>query len=305
MDWDFFISDGKFKAKRLPVPRCKVKIKDVSDLTDLRTELRGSPSIKDAQRSYAFYCDWYEVEVEDFEDFLERNPRGVLDDLSGLAGDEALLAEMRDSYESPDDEEWISVSQDTYSRLNALELVKSKESVCEEDWIKLYDYEYTAAQLDSLSNEWNLDLKGKKADKVLGLVQAIQSKRVSLPQPHFVKPGPKFEEWYSELQRKYISEIATGLTSFDYPAAFQKAVWEEALIGLPSGSIKAEVQAERLDTVRADKAPPSAPVSPDADTWLEELPGNEEETKQGLSGAQILLGIVAGIFGIWVMWKLI
>ena len=74
MDWDYFIEDEKFKAKRLPTAKCKVKIHDTSDLTDIRAALRSCDTIEESKREYKFWCDSYEVEVEPFEEFLEQNP---------------------------------------------------------------------------------------------------------------------------------------------------------------------------------------------------------------------------------------
>jgi len=75
VDCEYFIEDGKFKVRRFPSSKSPVKIKDCTDLQDIRSELRGLSSIEECIEAYEFYFndqEWYEVEVETFEELFER-----------------------------------------------------------------------------------------------------------------------------------------------------------------------------------------------------------------------------------------
>jgi putative NADH-flavin reductase len=89
MGWDYFIENGTFKAKRLPATRGTVKIKDITDLYELRDYLKETNSVAEAIRAYMNCFDsqyMYEVEVETFDEYLDRNPNKFLGGAGKLKG---------------------------------------------------------------------------------------------------------------------------------------------------------------------------------------------------------------------------
>lgn len=76
MDWEHFRgSAGKFKVKRLPKLKCKVSVKDITDLEDLRSMIPPGASFESAcdtyQRWFSSASD-YDIEMDEFDEWMDR-----------------------------------------------------------------------------------------------------------------------------------------------------------------------------------------------------------------------------------------
>jgi hypothetical protein len=298
MDWNYFIEDGKFKARRLPPPKCAVKIKDVSDLSDLRSELRNSYSIEQAKKAYAFFCDWHEVEIETFEEFLSRNPKGLLSDSTGLLTDQFLLIDLlslSDDQGVPDG--WLAIEEKTCLKLVENGLVRIKPSVSDVEWLDHYSNKYTVKDLDRLSKRWDLELKGKKDEKLSTLLEAIKSQKTTLAKIFFVKPSENFQQWYEALERQYIEEIETGLKAFDYPKSFHRDIWQEVLIDDLSENTKTYIKSQYATLLEQKKV--ATPSTRQA-SMTKGTQANQTDTAKTLSLKSLFALLIGMALLLWI-----
>ena len=248
MNWNYFIIDGNFKVKKLPTPKRTVKIKDVSELDYiLKSEIKTyAKTIDEAKKIYTDYFTdmMYEVDVEKFYEYADRNLNKFFGELNGLKGKYGFIEEM---FYWSDNTYWGSdrnidmwdilyesnqefcPNKKTLLQMEKLEIIERKKSTEPSDLISYLKSYATVPYLNNIAFENNLTLSGKKADKINQLIDGIEKGLVSHLTVDMYRPNINFERWLNNLQIKYIDEIELALATFDYPKLYIAEVWGEVI----------------------------------------------------------------------------
>ncbi len=97
MYWNYFNESGKFKAKKLPAPKGGVRMKDYTDLSLLRSELKECKTFDEGVFTYQHLFDdpdYYEIGVEPFFDWILRAPRKFFPGLEKLHRNKEIKQEL-------------------------------------------------------------------------------------------------------------------------------------------------------------------------------------------------------------------
>jgi len=229
VNWEYFIDNGLFKAKRLPATSGAVKIKDVTDLDDLRAYLKEADSVEESIKAYEHCFDdpcMYDIEVETFEEYFNRNPNKFLGDVGKLKGKLGFIEELREWDEEDQEYGWIFIDDVLGKQLDRYGIVEIKKDIGEDDWIEFLENKYKVKDMKSLGERFSIPLKGNKANMIKIFYDAIESGLVKHDKPCAIRPGGNIEKWFGEVQVKFVSEVEFSLSKFDYPKAYTSAVWD-------------------------------------------------------------------------------
>jgi hypothetical protein len=232
MNWDYFIENGTFKAKRLPATKGTVKIKDSTDLYDLQDYLKEVNSIEEAIEAYEHCFDdhyMYEVEVETFEEYFDRNQNKFLGEVGKLKGKFSLIEELKEWNEEEQEYGWIFVDETLGKQLNKFNLAEVKNNIDEKDWIEFLTSKYHIQDMKAIGDKHSIPTKGNKEKIAKTLLNAIQAGLIEHDSPFLIRPGNKLEQWFGQLQVKFASVVDSALSSFDYPSPYISAVWDMVL----------------------------------------------------------------------------
>ncbi len=248
MDFAYFLDDARnFRARRLPSPKqSAIRFKDVSDLYELREEIRDSsnPNERQFQQLYNHVFDSYyafDVEVEEFDDAVQANRQKLLGKYSWLKKHWDILYSLFDDddsfAQSSLSEEWHSLDEQQATAFIKAEFVEQKDPLTLEytDWSN-HLHDLLLADLKDLAKPRKIKLSQKKADLVRCLVNYEEENPGSLVKPTFFRPTLLLSQTIQAIQTSYVDAIETALTSFDYPKPFKIAIWLE-VEDLHSGSI--------------------------------------------------------------------
>ncbi|WP_405127972.1 hypothetical protein [Pseudoalteromonas sp. PB2-1] len=275
MDYSYFKKDdGSYTAKRLPPPRnARIKIKDVSDLSELQEELLEERPASEQSFKVIYehvfnesYC--FDVDVESFEQTMCANRKKLL-------GTDTWIKKY-----------W----HDLYLFIGDFDIGEPKlvdePSVLEEGFANALIKAGVVEQIPLTEYEnWEIALNHEKLPEIKERCKAIGIKLTkknkgalihelikyeeehpnTLEQPKLIKALPIFEEKIKSLYALYLKEIESALNEFDYPKPFKIAVWEEATDNA-EGELQALLQ-QKLDTL----------VPPKTRTIVEEKPLNQQE----------------------------
>ncbi|QLE09610.1 WYL domain-containing protein [Pseudoalteromonas shioyasakiensis] len=275
MDYTYFKNaSGSYAAKRLPTPKnARIKIKDVSDLDELKEELREEKpnTEQDFKTIYDYifdeeYC--YEVDVESFEKAMCANRQKLLSsdtwikkywhDLHTFIGD-------FDVGEPEINEEPQVVEDDFANTLRKAGVVKQVPLIEYENWEIALNYE-KLPEIKERCKAIGIKLtKKNKGALIHELIKYEEEHPNTLVQPKLIKALPIFEEKIKSLYVLYLNEIESALNEFDYPKPFKIAVWEEATVNA-EGELQALLQ-QKLNTL----------VPPKTRTIVEEKSLNRQE----------------------------
>ncbi len=236
MDYSYFINSAdKFSAKKLPSPKSSgVKFKDVTYLDDLREDIRDyKPTTTDEFQELYENCfnsiyD-YEVEIEPFEDVVLANRQKFLGTNNWIKKYWHDLFEIVEGVDSGDIEinyDWLVVDE-----LLAKAMIKS--GVAEQKLELEYEYDdwsnslqgYKLPELKEIAKPLGIKLSQRKDALIHDLVTSEESTPGTLPLPTVIRALPKLETTLLELQKNYINEFSNTLDGFEYPRAFEAAVW--------------------------------------------------------------------------------
>ena len=261
MDYTYFQNDsGSYAAKRLPSPKnARIKIKDVSDLDELKEELREEkPSTEqDFRKIYDYifdedYC--YDVDVESFEQVMCANRKKLLSsdtwikkywhDLHTFIGD-------FDVGEPEINEELQVVEADFASSLMKAGVVEQIKLIEYDHWLAALSHE-KLPQIKERCKSAGIKITKKNKDALIHeLITFEEENPNTLEAPILVKALPILEEKITALYGLYISEIKNALSEFDYPKPFKIAVWDEATDNA-EGDLRELLQKE-LETLSPEK----------------------------------------------------
>jgi len=236
VDYSYFInSSDKFSAKKLPSPKSScVKFKDVSDLDDLREDIRDyKPTTSDEYQELYENCFdsiySYDVEVDTFEDAILANRQKFLGANTWIKKYWHDLLEIAEGFDTGD----IEIDDDWQVTDDALAKVLLKAGVAEQKVDLEYDDWSNSlqgnklAELKEIAKPLGIKLSQRKDALIHDLVTYEENTPGTLPLPTVIRALPQLEKTLLELQKSYINEFSTALDNFEYPRAFKAAVWSE------------------------------------------------------------------------------
>ncbi|GJL65155.1 MAG: hypothetical protein NPIRA05_01260 [Nitrospirales bacterium] len=233
MDWNYFVENDKFRPRRLPPTKHSVRIKDTTDMSSLRDYIDNSMSVEQAIHVYKACFDdsyMYEIELESFEECINRNGNRFLGDLGKLKGNIDLLLRLLNWDDEFDENEWLYVGELLGKQMAKHGIVKSKGTCDDDDWIEFLKSQHTAIELIALGEKHSLSLKGSKTKLAKVLLSAIQDGIIRHDKPYGIRPGKHLNEWFQALQQKYVNEIKSEMEAFPYPFHYIATVWNEVII---------------------------------------------------------------------------
>mgnify|MGYP001178449227 CR=1 FL=1 len=261
MDCTYFQNDsGSYVAKRLPAPKnARIKIKDASDLDELKEELREEkPSTEQdfkAIYDYVFdedYC--YDVDVESFEQTMCANRKKLLGTDAWIKKywhDLHLFIGDFDIGEPELNEEPQVVEDDFANTLIKAGVVEQVTNIEYEHWKAILRFE-KLPQLKERCKLIGIKITNKNKDALIhDLIAYEEESPNTLESPILIKALPLLEEKITALYGLYINEIKNALSEFDYPKQFKIAVWDEATDNA-EGDLRELLQKE-LESLSPDK----------------------------------------------------
>ncbi|MCD4668418.1 MAG: hypothetical protein K8R44_07525, partial [Sulfurimonas sp.] len=199
MDWNYFMKDNAFKFKRLPKPKRTVNIIDVSEHMSDGSTMRDLKKIAKNIDEYNKWCiddyifafkDGYDVEIETFWEYCDRNPYKFLGKLNILKGNIDLVEDLYYWWKvdengngtaiSPEDKKdwkilWLngSVKEKSEYLDEEILLIFKKSgfieviSTSEKKYLIEYITEHTKVpDLHDIPKKDTIMIKGKKQDKI-------------------------------------------------------------------------------------------------------------------------------------------
>lgn len=235
MDWSLYEDPqtGRFKPKKLSITKSPIKIKEVTDLYNMRQDLKGLPMDEAKLVFKQFFNDEYahELEVEELEVAFNRATKATLGDLYCFRGH---YSEVEDLLALGDDDEPISLSlseQQTHQALK-LNLIQRWAPSDQEEWESLLLGGYKATELKAMMIENDLEPKGRKADLARDLAAFAMCNPEKMPPSHEFLPGDELEPALQEA----ITNMVCGLKDEieNHPYYYQYIAWQELLMTWPS-----------------------------------------------------------------------
>ena len=266
VDFNYFMKDGRLKWKRFPKPKRTVNIIDVSDSPHdsdiLRDYRKYSENLDEYNKLWKsdyidFFQSGYDVEVEEFRDYFDRNINKFLGKLKIFKGNYILVDELFYWYIfneedfgqkvgvkcSPEERKrwkvsWINntiinneISDEDKIFLKFIELnfIEVKTSSEKEYLHEFIEEDAKVNELNNIALQNNIILKGKKDEKIIILLEALENNLITNTTIDIFRPTEIFDKWIEELQIKYIETIEQALETFDYPEMYKAAVWQEVV----------------------------------------------------------------------------
>ncbi|MDR9767659.1 hypothetical protein RJP56_16480 [Shewanella baltica] len=233
MDYSYFLNEaGKYTAKRLPSPKgAAIKLKDVTDMTGLRYDLIDYKPQTESQFSDVYHNNFdsvhsYEIEIEQFSDIVERNPKALLGKEQYLAPYLDTLLYTYDQDELVDDYEWKEVTTDFAKVLVKADLATQKNQVDNDDWFNAFN-RYKKPELQAMAKPLGIKVSQTKDELINELVKHQVKHNDLIPPPCLILFKSELKDFISNIQHKYIDLIDSALATFDYPRVFEATVWYE------------------------------------------------------------------------------
>jgi len=266
VNFNYFMKDGRLKWKRFPKPKRTINIIDVSDSPHdpdtLRDYKKYSKNIDEYNKLWKsdyidFFQNGYDVEVEEFGDYFDRNINKFLGKLKIFKGYYSLVSELFYWYIFNEKDfkqvvgvkcsleerkrwkvSWINsivknneISDDDKIFLKFIELnfIEVKTSSEKEYLHEFIEEDATVNELNIIASQNNILLKGKKDEKKIILLEALENNLITNTTIDIFRPTEIFDKWIEDLQIKYIEIIEQALETFDYPEMYKAAVWGEVV----------------------------------------------------------------------------
>lgn len=249
INWDYFIGkDGRLKFKRMPKPKRTVNISDVSDnpfdAASLKNMMECSKNLDEYNKYWKedysyFFENYYEVEIEEFGDYFDRNINNFLGELKFLQGNYFLVEGLFYWWKfNGDDGEKGSIEDRKTWKIFRLKKDIKNAVLTEEEKIflkfielgfietnttneKKYLYEFikdaNVQDLNYIAIKNNIVTIGKKQDKLNALIKAVADGLIKNTLIDIYRPTKIFDKWFNGLQVKYIETIEQALETFKYP----------------------------------------------------------------------------------------
>ena len=193
MDWSLYEDEaGLFKPKKLSITKGPIKVRDETDLQDMRQDLKGLPMEKAKLHFEKFFNDEYayELEVEEVENAFNRAPKAVLGELYCFKGHFSALDELLDMQPGIESIPLPLSEAQTHQALKA-DLIKRCLPSNQEEWESLLFHSHKVTELKALMEENGLEPKGRKADLAKDLAAFAVSHPEKLPPGHEFLPSEK------------------------------------------------------------------------------------------------------------------
>lgn len=261
INWDYFIGkDGRLKFKRMPKPKRTVNISDVSDnpfdAASLKNMMECSKNLDEYNKYWKedysyFFENYYEVEIEEFGDYFDRNINNFLGELKFLQGNYFLVEGLFYWWKfNGDDGEKGSIEDRKTWKIFRLKKDIKNAVLTEEEKIflkfielgfietnttneKKYLYEFikdaNVQDLNYIAIKNNIVTIGKKQDKLNALIKAVADGLIKNTLIDIYRPTKIFDKWFNGLQVKYIETIEQALETFKYPEIYIASVWREVI----------------------------------------------------------------------------
>ncbi|UYV20912.1 WYL domain-containing protein (plasmid) [Halomonas qaidamensis] len=224
---------GRFKPKKLSITKSPIKIKDVTDLSNMREDLKGL-LMKEAEPIFnQFFNDEYahELEVEEVDSAFNRATKETLGDLYCFKGHYSDLEEL---LLMGDDDESMSLSlseQQTHQALK-LNLIRRWTPSAKGDWLSLLMRGHTVPELKALMIGNGLEPKGKKPDLASDLAAFALVNPEKMPPTHEFLPGDGLEAALKETVTNMVFVLSGEIES--HPYYYQYNVWSELMREWPT-----------------------------------------------------------------------
>lgn len=236
VDYSYFInSSDKFSAKKLPSPKSScVKFKDVTDLYDLREEIKDYKPItpEEFQELYENCFDSiysYDIEIDTFEDTILANRQKFLGTNTWIKKYWYDLLEVVEGFDTGSieiDDEWL-VTEDALAKvLLKAGVAEQKVNLEYDDWINSLQGN-KLAELKEIAKPLGIKLSQRKDALIHDLITYEETTKGTLPVPTVIRVLPQLEVTLVELEERYISELSSSLNNFEYPRPFEAAIWSE------------------------------------------------------------------------------
>ncbi len=232
MDWDYFIDDGRFKAKRLPFSSKRIKAKDCTGLSGIRDCLKDTTTISESIEAYKHCFDRYsayEVEIETFDELFNRNPDGFLGNLTKFKSNYYIIENIFEWFDSEKEYEWYFIETSLANQLKNEDLITIKENIDENDWVEYLTKKYNLKEMNKICEDYSLKIHRTKNKSAKTQIEAINTGLLKLKNPCPIRPNENLTKWHENLQMKFIHIIESVLSEFDYPEMFISAVWNDVL----------------------------------------------------------------------------
>jgi hypothetical protein len=233
VDYSYFINDaGKYSAKRLPSPKLTpIKIKDITDLSTFRYELIDSKPSSESEFWEVYNevfdsIDEYEVEIAEFEEVIEKNKANYFNSLKPLKKHIDELLAIYEPDELSDEYEWTHVKTELAKSLNKAKIAAIKPKLDDDDWYTAFD-NYTKVELQAIAKPLGIKVSQTKPALIKDLIEVPSGKENIIELPSFIKFDESITPFFENLQKEYIQLISEALKEYNYPRAYQAAVWTE------------------------------------------------------------------------------
>jgi len=234
MDWSLYEDEaGFFKPKRLSITKGPIKVKDETDLQDMREDLKGLPMEKAKPHFEKFFNDeyTYELEVEDVESAFNRAPKAMLGELYCFKGYFSALDELLDMQPGIKSIPLPLSEAQTHQALKS-DLIKRWVPSSQEDWEAILFHGFKVNELKALMQENGLEPKGRKADLAKDLASFAQQNPEKLPPCHEFLPAPNLLPALKALVDRMVSGLADAIQT--YPYYYQYNAWQELMREWPA-----------------------------------------------------------------------
>ncbi|UTD54915.1 hypothetical protein [Halomonas sp. MS1] len=234
MDWSLYEDEaGCFKPKRLSITKGPIKVKDETDLQDMRADLKGLPMEKAKQHFEKFFNDeyTYELEVEPVESAFNRAPKAVLRELYCFKGQFSALEELLDMQPGIDSIPLPLSEAQTHQALKA-DLIKRCLPSNQEEWESLLFHSHKVTELKALMAENGLEPKGRKAELAKDLAAFAVEHPEKLPPGYEFVPSEKLLPALKTVVSGMISELAVAIQG--HPYYYQYNAWQELMREWPA-----------------------------------------------------------------------
>lgn len=224
---------GRFKPKKLSITKSPIKIKDVTDLTSMREDLKGL-LMEEAEPIFKqFFNDEYahELEVEEVDSAFNRATKETLGDLYCFKGHYSDLEELL--LMGDDDESMpLSLSEQQTHQALKLNLIRRWTPSAKEEWLSLLMRGHTVPELKALMIGCGLEPKGKKADLASDLAAFALVNPDKMPPTHEFLPGDGLEAALKETVTNMVFVLSGEIEN--HPYYYQYNVWAELMREWPT-----------------------------------------------------------------------
>ena len=274
MDWSLYEDEARcFKPKRLSITKGPIKVKDETDLQDMRENLKGLPMEEAKPIFKQLFNDEYahELEVEEVEVAFNRATKAILGKALCFKGHFSAIEELLDIQPGVESIPLPLSEAQTHQALRS-NLIKRWTPTDQDEWESLLLGGHKATELKALMIENGLEPKGRKADLARDLAAFAVSNPEKMPPSHEFLPGDELEPALQEA----ITNMVCGLKDVieNHPYYYQYIAWQELLLDWPNHEwpwlpelIKLHGGAPAAAAVSArpigQKVPSSEPFEPD------------------------------------------